>query len=132
MLKNLKVKDQMTTNVITSSSEEDVVFAFEKLMKKKISSLPVVDDENKIIGIITASDLGHNLILDNYNLGTKVKSVMVKEVKTIDIDSTLQDAVNKMGEDSNENGIINQLPVVDDGKLLGILSDGDILRALKE
>jgi CBS domain-containing protein len=122
----------MTTNVITSSSEEDVVFAFEKLMKKKISSLPVVDDENKIIGIITASDLGHNLILDNYNLGTKVKSVMVKEVKTIDIDSTLQDAVNKMGEDSNENGIINQLPVVDDGKLLGILSDGDILRALKE
>jgi CBS domain-containing protein len=38
----------------------DVVFAFEKLMKYKISALPVVD-EGKLMGIVTATDLGHNL-----------------------------------------------------------------------
>ena len=53
MLKNLKVENVMTEDVITVSPTEDVVFAFEKLMKYKISSLPVVDND-KLVGIVTA------------------------------------------------------------------------------
>ena len=48
---NKKVKEIMTENVITTTPDIDVVYAFEKLMKHKISSLPVVDDD-KLIGII--------------------------------------------------------------------------------
>lgn len=68
---NKKVKDIMTTDLVTTTSDVDVVNAFEKLMEYKISSLPVVEDD-KLIGIITATDVGHNLILDKYELGTNV------------------------------------------------------------
>lgn len=130
MLKNLKVKEIMTNDVITVSPEEDVVFAFEKLMKYKISALPVVQDK-KLQGIVTASDLGHNLVLDNYELGTTVEKVMVLDVACVLPDDDLSSAVNKMKEHGSEGGIVNQLVVIEDGEIKGILSDGDIIKALK-
>ncbi|MCK9151275.1 CBS domain-containing protein [Methanobacterium alcaliphilum] len=130
MLKNRKVKEIMTKNVISVLPEEDVVFAFEKLMKHKVSALPVIDNE-KLIGIVTASDLGHNLILDNYELGTIVKNVMVKNVACVKPDDDLNQAINKMHEHGSEGGIINQLVVVDNGEVQGIISDGDIIKAFK-
>lgn len=128
MLKNLKVKDVMTENVITVPPTEDVVFAFEKLMKNKISSLPVVD-QDQLMGIVTATDLGHNLILDKYELGTTVEKVMVKDVTVISPDDDLMKAVEMMNQSSLE-GIINQLVVMDDQKIRGIVSDGDIIKAI--
>jgi len=129
-LNEVKVKDVMTTNVITVEPSEDVVFAFEKLMKHKISALPVLE-EGKLVGIVTASDLGHNLILDNYELGTTVGEVMVRDVATVAPDETLADAIEKMNDYSSDEGIINQLVVMSDGEMVGIIADGDIIRALK-
>ena len=123
---NKKVKDIMTTDVITTTSDVDVVNAFEKLMEYKISSLPVVEND-ELIGIITATDVGHNLILDKYELGTSVKEIMISPVVTISPDDTIETAVNIM-KDTTSSGILNQLPVVEDGKLLGIISDGDIIQ----
>ncbi|HTX61544.1 MAG TPA: CBS domain-containing protein [Methanobacterium sp.] len=128
MLKNLKVKDVMTEKVITVPPTEDVVFAFEKLMKNKISSLPVVD-QDKLVGIVTATDLGHNLILDKYELGTIVEKVMVRNVTIISPDDDLMKAVEKMHQSSSE-GIINQLVVMEDDEIQGIISDGDIIKAI--
>lgn len=122
-----KVSEIMTTNVITTTKDIDVVYAFEKLMEYKISSLPVVDGD-KLIGIITATDVGHNLILDKYELGTKVEEIMVKDVITISPDDTLETAIKAMKESNPGSGILNQLPIVEDGKLLGIISDGDIIQ----
>jgi len=115
-------------NVITVPPSEDVVFAFEKLMKHKISSLPVVF-EDKLVGIVTATDLGHNLILDKYELGTSVEKVMVKDVAVIGPDEDLIKAVEKMR--SSSDGIINQLVVMEGNKMTGIISDGDIIKALR-
>jgi CBS domain-containing protein len=128
MLKNLKVKDVMTEKVITVPPTEDVVFAFEKLMKNRISSLPVLD-QDELVGIVTATDLGHNLILDKYELGTTVEKVMVKEVTVISPDDDLMKAVEMMNKTSLE-GIINQLVVMEDHKIQGIISDGDIIKAI--
>lgn len=130
VLKDLKVKEIMTKNVISVPPEEDVVFAFEKLMKHKVSALPVLENE-KLIGIVTASDLGHNLILDNYELGTTVKAAMVKNVACVKPEDDLDHAVTKMHEHGSEGGIINQLVVVENGNVKGIISDGDIIKALK-
>lgn len=124
---NKNIGDLMTKDVVTVDVDEDVVFAFEKLMKEKISSMPVIKDDD-IVGIVTATDLGHNLILDNYQLGTKVKDVMVKDVVTIDLNSTVSDAILLMYNRAPGTGIINQLPVVKDGKIVGILSDGDLIK----
>ncbi|SCG86039.1 CBS domain-containing protein [Methanobacterium congolense] len=130
MLEKIKVKDVMTEGVITVPPTEDVVFAFEKLMKHKVSSLPVVDDD-KLVGIVTATDLGHNLILDKYELGTTVEKVMVKDVICVDPENSLLDTVKAMNEHGAEGDIINQLIVMEDKQIKGIISDGDIIRAIK-
>ena len=124
-----KVKDIMTTDVITTTSDIDVVYAFEKLMEHKISALPVVEDE-KLLGIITATDVGHNLILDKYELGTSVAEIMIEPVVTVSPEDTIESAIKIMKEGTSSSGILNQLPVVDDGKLVGIISDGDIMQQL--
>lgn len=126
---NKKVKDIMTCDVITTTSDVDVVNAFEKLMEHKISALPVVE-EDKLIGIITATDVGHNLILDKYELGTSVEEIMIKPVVTVSPEDTLQKAIEIMKEGVSSSGILNQLPVVDGDKLVGIISDGDIIQEL--
>lgn len=131
MLEKTKVKDLMTKDVLTVDCEEATVFAFEKLMKHKISAMPVVNEEGKMVGIVTATDLGHNLILDKYQYGTKVKSVMVKDVACVSSEDTIKDAISVMFDQAPGDSIINQLPVVDDGELVGIISDGDIIKILK-
>ena len=125
---NKKVKEIMTKDVITTSPDIDVVYAFEKLMKYKISSLPVIEDD-KLVGIITASDVGHNLILDKYELGTSVAKIMIKSVVTISSEDTIEDAI-KIMKNGASSGILNQLPVVDGDKLVGIVSDGDIIQEI--
>lgn len=124
---NKKVKEIMTTNVITTTSNVDVVNAFEQLMEHKISSMPVVDDD-KLVGIITATDLGHNLILDKYELGTSVGSIMIKDVITVSPEDTIGEAIETMKSKAPGSNILNQLPVVENDKLLGIISDGDIIK----
>ena len=131
MLEKTKVKDLMTKDVLTVDCDEITVLAFEKLMKHKISAMPVVDD-GKMVGIVTATDLGHNLILDNYQYGTKVKSVMVKDVVCITSEDSIKDTISVMFNEDKEKSNINQLPVVDDGELVGIISDGDIIKFIKK
>ncbi|MEE1156780.1 MAG: CBS domain-containing protein [Methanobrevibacter sp.] len=127
MMITKKVSEIMTSDVITTTPEIDVVYAFEKLMEFKISSLPVVEGD-KLIGIITATDVGHNLILDKYELGTKVEEIMIKDVVTISPDDTIETAIKVMKDSNPDSGILNQLPVVENGKLMGIVSDGDIIQ----
>ena len=131
IIEKTKVKDLMTKYVLTVDCEEATVFAFEKLMKHKISAMPVLKD-GKMVGIVTATDLGHNLILDNYQYGTKVKSVMVKDVACITSEDSIKDTISVMFNEAPGDSIINQLPVVDDGELVGIISDGDIIKFIKK
>ena len=129
MMLNKKVKEIMTTDIITTTSNVDVVNAFEELMEHKISAMPVVDD-GKLVGIITATDLGHNLILDKYELGTDVKSIMIKDVVTVSPENTISEAIETMKANAPDSNILNQLPVVENGKLVGIISDGDIIKLI--
>lgn len=129
MMLDKKVKEIMTTDVITTPSNVDVVNAFEELMEHKISAMPVVDD-GELVGIITATDLGHNLILDKYELGTDVKSIMIKDVVTVSPENTIHEAIEIMQSHASDSNILNQLPVVENGKLVGIISDGDIIKLI--
>ena len=131
MFEKTKVKDIMTKDVLTVDCEEITVLAFEKLMKHKISAKPVLN-EGKMVGIVTATDLGHNLILDKYQYGTKVKSVMVTDVACVSPEDSVKDAIDVMFDKAPGDSIINQLPVVENGKLVGIISDGDIIKILKD
>ena len=130
-LTSTTVKEIMTTDVIYVHPEEGIVKAFEKLLKYRISCLPVVNRDGRIVGIVTTTDIGHNLIEDRYTLDTTVGDVMTKEVITIKPEEPVINAIKKMDEYGGKGEIINQLPVVDRGKkLVGIVSDGDIIRFL--
>ena len=130
-LTSTTVKEIMTTDVIYVHPEEGIVKAFEKLLKYRISCLPVVDRDGRIVGIVTTTDIGHNLIEDRYTLDTTVGDVMTKEVITIKPEEPVINAIKKMDKYGDKGEIINQLPVVDEGKkLVGIVSDGDIIRFL--
>ena len=129
MMLNKKVKEIMTTDVVTTAPDVDVVYAFEKLMKHRISSLPVVDGD-KLVGIITATDVGHNLILDKYELGTRVEEIMISPVVTVSPDDSLETVIKVMKEGVSSSGILNQLPVVENSKIIGIISDGDVIQEI--
>ena len=130
---NIKIKDIMVKDIVYTYPDEGVVKAFETLLKYKVSCLPVVDKDKKLIGIITTTDIGYNLILDKYTLDTKVSDVMTKDVISIMPDNTIKDAIKKMDEYGYKGEIINQLPVVDENNnLIGVVSDGDIIRAMSK
>ncbi|MBA2869006.1 CBS domain-containing protein [Methanococcus maripaludis] len=132
-IKEIIVKNIMSSDVVSVSPESGVVEAFEALLKNKISCLPVVNQNNETIGIVTTTDIGYNLIIDEYTLETTIADVMTKNVVTIQEDESAVDALKKMDLYGDGREIINQLPVINgENKLVGILSDGDILRAISK
>ena len=141
----------MTKNVISSKADITVKEAAEIMFKNNISCLPVVDDNENLIGIITESDfvgkevnvphamvsikriLGetfHDASIDDVFEKAKkhtLADVMSKNLHTVKPDSTLTDVVNYMISKSYK-----RLPVVEDGKLVGIITRKDILRAFNQ
>jgi CBS domain-containing protein len=130
------VKDLMRSSVITISSEAGLDRALLIMSRNRIRHLPVVEDEHKMIGIISDRDLrlsmkemeqGPGTAPKGYYLPalTKVKSIMMKDVVTTRPDVPLAEAVGMMSDRK-----IGALPVVEDGKLVGIVTETDALRLL--
>jgi len=131
----LFVRDVMTPNPITV--EEDVSFqdALKLIRDKGIRRLPVVDGEGRLVGIITEKDLlyaspSKATSLDvwelNYLLSKlKVKDLMTRNVVTVSDDLPIEEAAKIMADRK-----IGGLPVLRDGKLVGIITETDIFRVL--
>ena len=143
------VADVMSRDPITVSPESPLKDAIKILAERQISGLPVVDDQSKLIGVISESDLmwqetgvtppAFIMLLDSviylenparYDrelhkaLGQTVGEVMTKEAITVPPDKSLKDAAQLMHDRH-----IRRLPVVDSAKkLIGILTRGDIIR----
>ncbi len=129
------VRDVMTPNPITV--EEDVSFqdALKLIRDKGIRRLPVVDGEGRLVGIITEKDLlyaspSKATSLDvwelNYLLSKlKVKDLMTRNVVTVSDDLPIEEAAKIMADRK-----IGGLPVLRDGKLVGIITETDIFRVL--
>jgi len=124
----LKVKDYMTRNLITFKPEQSIQAVVETLMKHKISGGPVVNDKNELIGIISEGDCLKQLSESRYyNMPLErddVKHRMIKNVETIDGNMDVFDAANKF-----LNSKIRRFPIVENGKLVGQISQKDILKA---
>ena len=93
----------------------------ELLHKQEISSL-IYMKGSKIKGIITEDD-----IIENYGKGVRASQIMEKQVVTITTDTTIQGAARKM-----EKHKVSVLPVLENDKLVGIVSAKDLLPALRE
>jgi acetoin utilization protein AcuB len=130
------VSRSMTRNVITVDKEKNIFDAQELMAKHRIRHLPVVDPDNRLIGIITDRDirsaLPYNFFRDTPSdeekarfCSLKVMDVMSSNPIAISASHTIQDALLLI-QDSK----VGALPVVDDNnKVTGIISVRDLLRA---
>lgn len=132
------VKDHMTSNPYTITKDVVISKAVEIMRKNHFHRLPVVDDQGKLLGLVTgglveeqsgASATSLSIYELNYLLSkTKVADIMIKDVKTITEDVFVEVAAQTM----LDNGI-SVLPVVDaDNKVIGIITDKDIFQAFIE
>jgi CBS domain-containing protein len=114
----------MTGTVITAKEDMILTDAIKLLLRWHISGLPVVDDEGKLVGIITEHDL-MNFALSGDAADTRVSEVMTKPVETYAPDTLVAEIINHFAARR-----IRRVPVVEDGKVVGIISRRDILREM--
>ena len=124
----LKVRDYMTTSLITFKPDQTVQEVVESLIKNKISGGPVVNDRQELIGIISEGDCLKQLSESRYyNMPLEhdnVEKRMARDVETIDGNMDVFDAANKF-----LNSKRRRFPIVENGKLIGQISQKDILKA---
>jgi CBS domain-containing protein len=115
----LTAKDIMTKRVVTVSPYTTVKELTELLAAKKISGVPVVDEQKRVVGIATEADvLAHP--------GAKtVEEIMTKRVISVKPDTPVEEIAKLLAKKK-----IKRVPVIDEkGKLVGIVSRADIVKA---
>ncbi|WP_179009644.1 CBS domain-containing protein [Winogradskyella forsetii] len=127
----LKVRDYMSTNLITFRPDQSVQEVVEALIKHKISGGPVVNDRQELVGIISEGDCLKQLSESRYyNMPLEhdnVEKRMATNVETIDGNLDVFDAANKFLQSKRR-----RFPIVENGKLVGQISQKDILIAALE
>lgn len=142
----MRARDVMTRDVTTVTPETSVTAAAKLMLERRISGVPVVDDAGQIIGIITEGDLMRRAELVTERRpwwidlassperrarayakahGLTVKDVMTKKVVTIDEHEPL----DRIAMTFEEQGI-KRAPVVQGGKMIGIVSRANLLQGL--
>jgi CBS-domain-containing membrane protein len=146
----LKVKDIMTTDVVSVSPQTDIGHATKLLLEKRINGVPVVDENGKLVGILCQSDLiiqqkrfpvpSLFTLLDGFVHLSSMKRLEA-EVQKMSA-ATVADAMNPSPVAVTPETTIEEvatvmvaknfhtLPVVHGGKLVGVVGKEDILRTL--
>lgn len=143
----MKAADLMTSFVVTVTPEATIEYAAQLMLQHRISGLPVTDSDGAVLGIVTESDLlrraetgtdkrhtrwvslliGPGRLAQEYvhTHGRKVGEVMTERVFTVTPETPLTDLVALM-----ETKHVKRVPVVDQGRLVGIVSRADVMAAL--
>lgn len=132
-MKQELVRDWMTPDVITIKGSTSLPDAHQLMTLKKIRRLPVVDDKGDLVGIITLGDVrgaeaspatSLSVWELNYLLAKlKVEQFMTLQPITLEPDTTIGAAAKLMMEKK-----VSGLPVMEDGVLVGIITESDIFR----
>jgi CBS domain-containing protein len=118
---NEPVRLVMTKNVVSVKISAKISVAIELMKEKKLGGLPVVDDENRVKAIITERDIA-NLLADRIS-SIKVSQVMSERVITALSKTTIFEAEKTMTTQG-----FRRLPIISDGKVIGIITAMDIIR----
>jgi len=114
----MKVVDVMTTDVITITAQQSIQQAARLLSQHRISGLPVVNEEQIVVGVVTEYDVISKG-------GQTVDEIMTRGVISVTADTDL-DEVSHLLVHKN----IKRLPVLEHGKLVGIVSRADLVKEL--
>ncbi len=143
----MQVRDVMTRHVISIASDETVLRAAELMLQNRISGLPVVDAAGSLVGVVTEGDflrrgeigtqrrrpqwleflVGPGRLAADYvhASGRRVQEVMSSDPLTVSEDDSLETVVELM-----ERRHVKRLPVLRDGKMVGIVSRANLMHAL--
>jgi len=117
----------MTRPVISAKENASARDVALQLMTGLFSGMPVTNDEGKVVGVITEMDLLKAVQDGKELVRTTAKDIMTPDAVTARVDATVEEFITIM-----EEFHIIRLPIVKDGKLVGIVSRSDILRSLIE
>lgn len=120
----MKIRDVMTSHVIKVAPEETVEVAARTLAQYNIGILPVCDRRDKLCGLVTDRDLVTRCLAANRSAAdTKVSDVMTMQLTTAAPDMETDVAAGIMGRVQ-----VRRLPVVENGRICGMVSLGDLAR----
>ena len=123
MSKEVIVKEAMKTNLVKVTPKTTVLDAAKLMKKRKIGNVIIVEN-NQPVGIITESDILKKVVAEGKNAGdVLVEEVMSTPIVVADPYISLEDAMKMMGKCN-----IRRLPVIENGKLIGIITQRDISR----
>ncbi len=128
----LKAKELMNTSVVTISPDEDIWEALRMMALNNVTGLPVIDDAGTLLGIITEKDV---LVLlqgsmEDRGLSHVVGTVgafMTRKVVCFEPEDDLRDIAECLSTND-----FRRVPILDHGKLAGIISRRDVIRHLRE
>ncbi len=121
------VRDAMTEDPRSIGASASIVEAAQLMREKDIGSLPITDDE-KLVGMITDRDITTRVVAEAAD--PKMMSVGVvssRDLISVEPDNDLEDALRLMARHQ-----VRRLPVVEDGRLVGIVAQADIALTLRE
>jgi len=117
----IKAKDIMITEPIKTTGSRTIVQAIEIMKSNKVDSLLIINKENKLEGLVTLKDIRKNKVGS-----VRLDTIMEKEVKTVNLEESLIDILNRMNELE-----IGFMPVLDDNlKLVGLITKSSLLNVL--
>ena len=122
----MRVSEVMTEATVTDRADDTLAEAARKMWEAQTGSLLVVDGD-ELVGILTERDVLKAIAEGRAVEGTKVSEVMTAGVETVGPGTSLRDAAKIMAE-----RWFRHLPVVDGGKLVGIVSQRDLTAVLAE
>lgn len=119
------------SDLVTFKPDQNIFDAIDIMIEKRISGAPVLDENRKLVGILSEKDCLRIIVDQAYhNLPIQSRTVsdyMTAKVKTLSHDSDVVAAANEF-----LNTPIRRLPIVENGVLIGQVSRRDILRAAKD
>lgn len=115
-------------DVWSVTPDVSVLDALRLMAERNIGALVVVDSNGDLCGVMSERDYARKVILESRaSADTTVGTIMTAEVTTVDSQTTVDHCMELM-----TNGKFRHLPVVDDGKLVGLISIGDVVSSVIE
>ena len=109
----------------TLNEADSIKTASQNLSEKKVGCMPVVGKNQNIIGIISERDLSRFIYTERFNVSLSVSEIMSKNLVTCDLNTSVTELMETMTEKK-----IRHILIMEDKKLLGIVSIGDVVNHL--
>ena len=117
---NLKVRDRMTTRIITAQENDSAELVMKMMQWKNIHHTPILNDDLDLVGLLTWTDV-QRCLNEPEKLKESIRTLMTEDLVTIESDASLDEAKKILEEND-----FSSLPVVKGNKLIGIITTNDI------